>query len=87
MIINIHEDAGHAWAQVKRKELDALGISSKITGYSYQNFDDVYLEEDNDLYVYISALKKKYGDGLKIEYKTVWDGNSSIIRSYRHFAA
>jgi hypothetical protein len=54
----IYTDPGHGWAKVKRAELKELGIEDKISPYSYQKGKTVYLEEDCDFSVYVSALKK-----------------------------
>ena len=55
--INIYTDPGHGWAKVTRAELKRLGLAEKISSYSYQRKDHVYLEEDCDLSVYLSALR------------------------------
>jgi hypothetical protein len=38
--------------------LHELGIADKITGYSYQRGEDVFLEEDCDLSVFARAMEK-----------------------------
>lgn len=81
-----HADAGHGWLAVKRQELIDLGILNKITSYSYQRGDSVYLEEDCDLTTYIQALKAagRY-DQLLLEHTKHHD--RSPIRSYDRFQA
>jgi hypothetical protein len=44
-----YTDPGHGWVEVPRALLHELGIADKITGYSYQRGEDVFLEEDCDL--------------------------------------
>ena len=55
------EDPGHGWLEVERSMLDYLGLSEKISGYSYQSNDGktVYLEEDQDATLYWNKLKSK----------------------------
>ena len=54
-----HTDAGHGWIAVKRKELESLGILSKITPFSYQRGQTVYLEEDCDAGTFMNAKREK----------------------------
>lgn len=49
-------DPGHGWLQVERAELVRLGIADKITPYSYQKGEFVYLEEDCDMATYCAAV-------------------------------
>lgn len=46
-------DAGHGWLKVKKTVIEALGISEKISGCSYQRGNFVYLEEDYDAYNFL----------------------------------
>lgn len=84
MIFKIYADPGHAWAAVKRKFLVELGILEKITPYSYQRGDTVYLEEDCDAATFVNAYREKFGS------TPLWDekhtDNYSPIRSYDHFS-
>lgn len=64
--INIISDPGHAWAAVPRSELAELGVLSKISPYSYQKNEMVYVEEDCDLAIYINAMNLKR-DELKFD--------------------
>ena len=79
-----HADAGHGWLQVRRQELTALGIAEKITPYSYQHLDNVYLEEDLDAGTFLQALK---ADGRKFTISERYDGDRSTIRNFDSFAA
>ena len=78
-----HTDPGHGWLQVKRQELVDLGILDKISHYSYQKGDDVYLEEDCDYSRFIMRMKEL---GRQVEVKelkpAVYD---SPVRSYASF--
>ena len=51
-------DPGHAWLPVKRSLLNELGVADKISRYSYQDGNTVYLEEDCDAGVFIRAWKQ-----------------------------
>lgn len=49
------EDPGHGWLEVTRQELNELGISDRISSYSYQKDGLVYLEEDCDATLFCQA--------------------------------
>ena len=53
-----YTDPGHGWVEVPRALLHELGIADKITGYSYQRGEDVFLEEDCDLSTFYRAMEK-----------------------------
>ena len=81
---DFYSDPGHGWLKVKRSELHELGIADKITGFSYERGDFVYLEEDEDLSNFIEALEEKTGekfDSSKHLRYHIAD-KSSKIRSY-----
>jgi hypothetical protein len=84
---NFYADGGHGWLKVTRLELIKLKIADKISGCSYQRgTENVYLEEDCDLSLYINAIKA-IGDNLvTTEHFT---NKTSKIRgyvSYRYYA-
>lgn len=62
-------DSGHGWLRVNREEIQSLGIADKITEFSYQRNDYVYLEEDCDLATFFRA---KVPDG---EFSAWWKQN------------
>lgn len=83
--INIYTDPGHGWAKVSRADLKRLGLIDKISAYSYQRNDQVYLEEDCDLSLYISSLKDQ---GFSITFREhVCRERMSKIRGYDHYRA
>jgi len=82
---NFHEDSGHGWLEVGREELAELQISSKISGYSYQMGNRVYLEEDCDAPKFCDAFEQRYGRKTPIEWYYV-DGYSEI-RNYPNYHA
>ena len=59
-----HQDPGHGWLCVKRSELEDLGIANRITSFSYQRNQSVYLEEDLDYTTYHDALRAR---GIELE--------------------
>lgn len=82
MNIVIYTDSGHGWAAVKLAELEYLGITHKISGYSYISGDTAFLEEDCDLSVYLHALKALGKEYTFIEKHTNGD---SAIRGFKSF--
>ena len=77
--VKFYSDPGHGWGAVKRKVLIDLGIADKITAYSYQKGQTVYLEEDLDLSTLVTALALK---GETVTYKEKHTNKYSPIRSY-----
>lgn len=75
-----HSDAGHGWLAVSKAELVRLGIADQITEYSYQHGEIVYLEEDVDAGLFISARALTDED-----IQEVYDGDHSFIRSYGNY--
>ncbi len=48
-------DAGHGWLQVSHSELSELGLTDKISPYSYRDRNFAYLEEDCDAVIFADA--------------------------------
>ena len=72
-------DPSHGWGRVTRSMLTELGIADKISEFSYQDRDYVYLEEDCDLPRVISALHSA-GLDEEIVYTDDRTGESRGIR-------
>lgn len=83
MKIKFYSDPGHGWAAVKRDLLTDLGILEKVSQFSYQKGQTVYLEEDCDMSLLISALNLK---GIKVEYEEKSTEKRSPIRNYASFS-
>lgn len=81
---NVYGDPGHAWAKVKYTEIVKLGIQYKISPYSYVRGDNVYLEEDCDLSIFVEALSKI---GIKPNWIEHHTNKNSKIRSYNRYIA
>ena len=79
MKINVYTDPGHGWAAVKRDILTAFGIADKVSTYSYQRGQTVYLEEDCDLSLLLGALRER---GITPEFIERHTDRRSPIRSY-----
>ena len=60
------EDAGHGWLKVSKSELEKLGILDKISEYSYVMGENLYLEEDCDMNLFLGT-KKVLGEIFKIK--------------------
>jgi hypothetical protein len=80
--IIIYSDPGHAWGKVKRQVLKNLGIADKISSYSYQLRDNVYLEEDCDLSILFQTL---VAQGVRVKYIEKCTDRDSRIRSYESY--
>jgi len=76
-----HSDAGHGWLAVKRTELNRLKIEAKISSYSYERGETVYLEEDCDASTFLKA-KKDLGEEFSFKETHV---DRSPIRSYKSY--
>lgn len=79
-------DPSHGWGRVPRNLLTELGIADRISEFSYQDQDYVYLEEDCDLPRVISAL---HAAGLdeEIVYTDDRTGEARSIRRLPRYEA
>ena len=76
-------DPGHAWLKVPLALLEDLGLTGKISQYSFRSARFGYLEEDFDAYLFIQAWEKRYGG--RPEFKTKISNRSSSIRRLARF--
>jgi len=83
--IIVYNDPSHAWGKVKRKVLDNLGIADKVSSYSYQYKDNVYLEEDADLLLVCRHLL--FNTDVRIKFVEKHTDRESRIRSYERYVA
>lgn len=79
---DFYEDPGHGWVKVKRALLIELGIEHQVSSCSYQRKEHVYLEEDVDLRLLVSALRAK---GEQVEFREHHSNKQSRIRCYEPF--
>jgi hypothetical protein len=77
-----HADPAHGWLEVNRADLEALNIAHKISRYSYQKDDRVFLEEDSDAAHYLRAAD---GRGWNIATTEKHTNHDSFIRNLPSF--
>jgi hypothetical protein len=65
-------DAGHEWLAVGVAEIIRLGITDKISSYSYMRGNTVYLEGDCDASHFFDA-KKARGEEVNTRLGKAWD--------------
>lgn len=80
MKFHFYQDPGHGWLKVPRRLLVQMGLIKKISPYSFQRKDFVYLEEDRDMTLFETTWK---GD---LEYRVYTTDRNSRIRGYASFA-
>jgi hypothetical protein len=82
MKLYFYSDPGHGWLSVSRKTLAKYVDLKEVSSYSYQRNDRVFLEEDRDAQLFISALRKAGKLFQFVEYNT---NRNSKIRNYDYF--
>jgi hypothetical protein len=82
MKLYFYSDPGHGWLSVSRKTLAKYVDLKEVSTYSYQRKDRVFLEEDRDAQLFISALRKAGKLFQFVEYTT---NRNSKIRNYDYF--
>jgi hypothetical protein len=82
-VYHFYSDSGHGWLKVPFKDLVKLNIANKISSYSYEKGEFIYLEEDGDLSTFIKAHGNDWKDKLVI--KEHHTNRRSKIRSYYSF--
>ena len=79
--LKFYADPGHGWLRVPRWLLGDLGIEDKITGFSYQRTQWVYLEEDQDYRTFMEAAEP----GNEITITQSHTNRDSSIRYYEPY--
>jgi len=77
-----HTDPAHGWLEVNRADLETLNIAHRISRFSYQKDDRVFLEEDADASDYLRAAGKK---GWIITTTEKHTNHDSFIRNLQRF--
>ena len=72
---NFYFDSGHGWLEVTYEELIDLGITKRITNWSYRDGEKVYLEEDIDAGTYLDAVKEQRGLVVTVKNLNVADNH------------
>ena len=80
--LTFHADPSHGWLEVDRADLETLNIAHKISRYSYQKADRVFLEEDCDAPHYLRAADSK---GWTIATTQKHTNHDSFIRNLPRF--
>ena len=57
MILHFYADPGHGWLSAPKTLIARLGISDRISSYSYHSESMVFLEEDADAALLIDAMR------------------------------
>jgi hypothetical protein len=83
---HVYSDPGHGWIKVSLKDVAALDMTPQhFSTYSYRSADHIFLEEDCDASLFISAWRKANPDKT-IVFKEHHSNKRSKIRSYYHNA-
>ena len=77
-----HSDWQHGWLAVKKKEIEALGLTDQISIFSYAKGSTVYLEEDVDLPMFKAAVE---ASGVALQIKEAKPVKRSNIRGFKSF--
>ena len=75
-------DPGHGWLKVPRALLEKLGIANKISRFSFERGDHVYLEEDGDMSTFLDAMDD---EGYDVNIRSSHTNNPSRIRGYNWY--
>jgi len=76
-----YEDPGHGWLEVPREDIEKMHQEGKISSYSYQKNDMVYLEEDSDMSCFLKALRNA---GVEYQVEDVYQ-EECPIRDYESY--
>jgi hypothetical protein len=79
--LNFHNDGGHGWLECGRELISSADITDKISKYSYQHGDNVYLEEDCDMPLLLDALRKR---SIGVVVNDMYQ-DESPVREYERF--
>lgn len=80
--LNWYSDPGHAWLRVKKADALALGITGKVSQYSYHKGQYAYLEEDCDAGLFIEAAQAAGAVVLTTDHNSP-DNDSHVRRMQR----
>ena len=75
-------DPGHGWLKVPRALLEKLGIVDKISGFSFEHGDHIYLEEDDDMSTFLDAMTSK---NPTVNIQSRHTNHPSRIRSFKPY--
>ena len=72
---------GHGYLRVPLGEIDKLGISHLISGFSYKDSEFAYLECVEDMATYLEAIKKGF-DELAVTIEKLADFPDKLLDSF-----
>ena len=76
------EDPSHGWLKVPRALLEKLGIANKISRFSFERGDHVYLEEDGDMSTFLDTMDD---EGYDVNIRYSHTNNPSRVRGYNWY--
>lgn len=85
VLLHYFSDPGHGWLRVPRAMLTRLGIEEKITPFSYQRGQWVYLEEDCDMSRFCKVCEASDLYSISIRERRP-SQRESAIRTYAHYS-
>jgi len=87
MAYKFYTDGGHGWLQVPKEQIRQLGIEAQISGHSYHDKDNVYLEEDCDMAVFLKKKGITSPAGYQVFHQQVEEvyHHNSPIRNLPHY--
>lgn len=82
--LTFHQDPGHGWLEASLAHVRHLGLAGRISRYSYisRNGQTIYLEEDCDADLYVSACRAA---GVNVAIKERHTNSDSFIRALAPF--
>jgi hypothetical protein len=81
--LTFYSDPYSGWLKTPVEFLRILGIAHKITSFSYQKGDFVYLDEETDMARFIGAAEAA-GWGVEVKSRRPAQGKSRIRRFYQY---
>lgn len=78
-------DPSHGWLRVPMAHIEELGITDRISAYSYKRGKWAYLEEDCDYRVFEEAFKERFDIYPQLHWSVKPAKNWSVIRTYDFF--
>ena len=79
-----YTDPAHGWLDVPRSLLHELGIAERVSSYSYQRGNSVFLEEDCDYSLFRRAMMQA---GREFTTADIHTDQDSFIRSLPRYEA
>ena len=77
------QDPGHGWVRVPKTELAKAGCEADISRHSFQKGNNIFLEQDCDLQVFVDARRSQ---GLETKLRPyVNKSRTSRIRNYTSY--